>query len=164
MDIVNAEFHRLSELPITSFFGAVGVYVLWTKDAAARPSYIGEGSLLDRINDHIGEWLGRTGDGYAAVLGYNTERPSKFDAEVVEGTLLEAARRLNRLPARNRQGPRTRAQWSRGQRGHSTIRVNIWGWHPLRWGARLSETAVFNWRWDDYEGWYLDDTFPWRSR
>src|SRR5262245_38155773 len=103
MYVVDAVFHRLSDLSITDLFGAVGVYVLWTRDAYARPSYIGEGDLLSRINDHVHGWLGRSGEGYVAVLGYTSERPSKFDAEVVEGTLLESAARLGRLPARNQQ-------------------------------------------------------------
>jgi hypothetical protein len=164
MNVVEARFERLSDVPLADIFGAVGVYVLWTKDAVARPSYIGEGNLLRRLNEHVHDWLGRTGDGYVAILGYTSERPSKFDAEVVEGTLLEAADRLGRFPIRNEQGPRMRALWSRGQRGHNTIRVKIRGWHPLLRNARIQQDAVFNWRWDDYRGWALDDRLPWRSR
>lgn len=163
MMVVDAHFERLSEVSITSLLGSVGTYVIWTPDAVARPSYIGEGDILARILDHAGDRFGRNLDGYVAALGYSTERQAKFDSELVEGTLLDAADLLGRFPAHNQQGPRVRALWSRLARGHRTIRVNISGWHPLRWNSRLENTSQFNWRYDEREQcWQLDDRLPWR--
>ena len=160
---IRAHFENLEDLSVQELFGAMGVYVLWTADQWSRPSYIGEGNLFRRINDHHDEWLGRKGGGVAAILGYTTERRAKLDAETIEATLLRATSMLGMAPPKNSQGAKEGAIYQRGG-GHQVIRVNITGAHPLHWGNKLSGRSEFNWRWSDLEGWQLDSRLPWRSR
>ena len=49
MITLTAEFVRFADLHLRSLFGMVGVYVLWDSRAIARPTYIGEGNVLKRL-------------------------------------------------------------------------------------------------------------------
>jgi hypothetical protein len=67
MHVIDACFRRLSEISIPDLLGEIGVYVLWSGRAKARPSYIGEGNVLSRLVNHH-DRFSKPFDGFAAVL------------------------------------------------------------------------------------------------
>src|SRR5215510_16115796 len=89
MEIVRAEFFRLDEVPLSSLIGAVGVYVIWDGKAQSRPTYVGEGTILERVGQHASRFT-RPFDGYLAVLGdWSANRP-KREAEILEACCLQS--------------------------------------------------------------------------
>lgn len=84
MHVINAHFESLHVLPVSALFGAIGVYVIWSARADARPSYMGEGKLIRRfVNEHV-ERFGTNMSGYVAILTDRTAKQLKSDAEIVE--------------------------------------------------------------------------------
>src|SRR2546430_10167294 len=120
MEIVRAEFFRLDEVPLSSLIGAVGVYVIWDGKAQSRPTYIGEGTILERVGQHASRFT-RPFDGYLAVLGdWSAKRP-KREAEILEAVLLAVASGTNSLPTKNR-APGKMREIDRIFRSHGTLR------------------------------------------
>jgi len=129
MEIVRAEFFRLDEVPLSSLIGAVGVYVIWDGKAQSRPTYIGEGSILERVGQHASRFT-RPFDGYLAVLGdWSAKRP-KREAEILEAVLLAVASDTDRLPTQNR-APGKMREIDRIFRSHGTLRIGVTGYDPL---------------------------------
>jgi len=160
MYVINAKFARLADVSLQEVLGCIGVYVLWRPAADVRPSYLGQGVLLKRIWDHT-KRFGSDIEGYIAAMKEGGESRRKTDAEIVEHTLLEAGRRIDQVPLHNEAGGSLAAVFKRGAAGHQTIRVNVLGYHPLRWNMVLSHATSLVWRWDDFGGWDLEDV-PWR--
>lgn len=104
--------------------------MLWTANAKVRPTYIGEGYLLDRFSRHVP----RFGDGLIgslAILGYDETWRLKEEAQIVEHLLLYVADLVDRKPARN-TSPGIRAGVRKVFRQHGVLRVRIDGVDPLR--------------------------------
>jgi len=129
MEIVRAEFFRLDEVPLSSVIGAVGVYVIWDGKAQSRPTYIGEGTILERVGQHASRFT-RPFDGYLAMLGdWSTKQP-KREAEILEAVLLAVASDTDRLPTQNR-APGKMREINRIFRSHGTLRIGVTGYDPL---------------------------------
>lgn len=123
MKTIDVTFESLEELPVARLFGAVGVYVLWAPNAGDRPTYIGEGTVLQRINDHVA-WL------TSGVTGIVASLHSKREAEIVEAVLLWTGDAINRRPSQNTSD----GKWRRIDRlmdRHTTLRLNVRGSHPF---------------------------------
>ncbi len=100
-----------------------GVYVLWASAAGDRPTYLGEGVVLSRLNKHM-EWL------KSGVTGIVAKLDSKRDAEITEATLLWAAQKINRWLSQNK----SEGKWKRVDtllERHTSLRVNVRGRHPF---------------------------------
>jgi hypothetical protein len=76
MRTIDVRFKSLEELPIAELFGVYGVYVLWAPTARDCPTYLGEGIVLSRLNEHV-KWLKSGVTGIAATVD------SKREAEAV---------------------------------------------------------------------------------
>jgi hypothetical protein len=134
--VIPATFERLQDVSVDRLFGATGVYVLWTANAKARPTYIGEGYLLDRFGCHVP----RFGDGLIgslAILGYDETWRLKEHAQIVEHLLLGVADSVDRKPAQNKS-PGINAGVQKVFRRHGVLRVRIEGVDPLRDPTRPS--------------------------
>jgi hypothetical protein len=133
MHIIEATFQSLDELPVAALFGATGVYVLWSAKANKKPSYLGEGLLIQRLaNEHI-ERFGTSACGYAAIMEANTDKRRKADAEIVETTLLQIADKIGLFPTHNKAWGKAKGIVKHFSAGHNVIRINVRGFMPLRW-------------------------------
>lgn len=162
MEIINAKFRNLYDVSFGECLKEIGVYVLWSGHAQRRPTYLGEGHIVDRVATHMKSSdkpfsSSSTLDGCVAIMDDGSEQKRKGDAEIIECTLLRAAEYLDLVPTHNSASGKRASLHRRGSR-HETIRVNITGIHPLR-NTKLNGTARLTWRWED--GWELVE-IPWR--
>ncbi len=136
MRIVRATFQRLSDVSVTDLIGAVGVYVIWDGKARARPTYIGEGTILQRLAQHA-ERFAWPFDGYVAITGDIGTVTAKHEAEILKTVLLAVAADTDRLPNNNKAPGDTRAI-GKIFRSHNTLRIRVSGYDPLGipWQAR----------------------------
>ena len=102
MDFYSVEFQPFSEIHITNLLGKVGVYILWDNRAHNRPTYIGEGVILERFCKHR-ETFGSDFDGYIGVVGDSTKKYNKDHGELIEAILLWISERIGKFPTRNKQ-------------------------------------------------------------
>ncbi len=166
MYVIDAEFIDIWEVSLATCLSEIGVYSLWSDGAAhSRPSYIGQGNVVERISAHMRDdekpfWNQSSIAGSIALLtgGPNTQR--KADALVLELTLLEAAERLGVPPRHNRASGNRAALYRRGE-SHQTIRINVRGRHPLRVGVALPKAVRLTWA-ERNGGWELE-RLPWNS-
>ena len=168
MYVINVKFRDVFEVSLGECLDEIGVYVLWSDGAHAKPSYLGEGNLVARIGTHMqdeGKPFHHTKGlaGVAAILAPDrTIVRRKCDAQIVEYTLLWVAEMIGVPPLHNRSKGRFAAVAKRADQ-HDTIRINVTGRHPLRLGTTLSQAARLTWRWSPSDGeddWELE--FPWR--
>src|SRR4051794_12210814 len=104
MYTIRADFQRFGDIHIGDLFGQTGIYVLWDAKAKARPTYIGEGSILKRLADHARRDARRFAqpiDGYIAVVSGSSRGIHKSESLAVERLLLDVARETDRLPSIN---------------------------------------------------------------
>ena len=163
MHTINAEFERLDEMPVTRLFGAIGVYVLWSRRADVRPSYLGEGKLIDRFSrEHIERFGART-SGYAAIMSEGSEKQRKANAEILETILLQIGAQIDQRPANNDSDGKRKGIRLLWEDWHNVIKINVTGWHPLRWESRLRGRVEIKARLDhDDEGLHVVTVHPWR--
>lgn len=136
MHVIDAQFERLTDIPVGFLFGCMGTYVLWDSQAKARPSYVGEGNILKRLVQHV-ERFAAPLDGYVAPLHEPSWQRAKAHAEIVEALLLHVAYETDRGPSTNVASGKLRAL-DAIFRSHGTLRVNVRGFDPLLppWAAR----------------------------
>jgi hypothetical protein len=127
--IVTAEFLRLTTVPVPALVGAVGVYCIWDGRARAKPTYIGEGTILTRLSQHAGRFSWPF-DGYVAITGDWSQAKAKSEAEILEAVLLYVAADTDRLPTQNRAPGKTTGI-RRTFKRHGVLRINIKGLDPL---------------------------------
>ena len=167
MHVIHADFECLETMPVTALFGAIGVYVLWSRRADVRPSYIGEGNLIARFaSEHIGRFGDRM-SGYAAIMDASTERRCKSDAEILETILLEIGAEIGQCPVQNDSRGKRKGIRKHYDDGHNVIRLNLTGYHPLRWESKLRGRTEITARlaWDsDEDQLGIDVSHPWRRR
>jgi hypothetical protein len=132
MHIITVKFRRLSDLTIPDLLGEIGVYVLWDGHAKARPTYIGEGNVLQRLVRHESRFA-KPLDGFAAILTNSTRtwQRAKADGTIVEALLLRVASDTDRRPAVNVAPGQLRALDDILGR-HGTVRIHVRGCDPLR--------------------------------
>ncbi len=129
MESISVTFNRLPDLTFEGLCYAVGVYVLWAGKSLARPTYIGEGDIMDRLGKHRRRFP-RPMDGYVAILGDGEARTTKRHGEVVEAVLLAIAERVDRYPTRNKKGGKLR-YLNRFFAAHATVKLVFDGYDPL---------------------------------
>src|SRR5438132_6724667 len=100
MRVIKASFQRIVETILPDLIEAVGVYVIWDGQARARPTYLGEGTILKRLAEHSTRFA-LPFDGYIAILGDLSSRTAKRESEIVEALLLSVAYETDRLPFHN---------------------------------------------------------------
>jgi len=132
MHVINVEFRRMTDWSIPELLGEMGVYVLWDGYAKRRPTYVGEGKILERLLSHHGRWRPPF-DGYAAVLSEKGRSPqrAKADGTIVEAMLLEVAASTDRMPSVNVARGQLRSLIEVFKR-HGTVRINVRGLDPLQ--------------------------------
>lgn len=132
MHVIHAHFERLSDISVPILLGEIGVYVLWSGMAKARPSYIGEGNILNRLVTHHDRFA-KPFDGFASVLSHEdiTWQRAKADATIVEAMLLAVAKDTDRTPSTNVASGKLR-DLDDILRSHGTVRINVTGLDPLR--------------------------------
>jgi hypothetical protein len=144
MHIINAHFESLDVMPVTALFGAIGVYVLWSARAEVRASYMGEGVLIERFARHI-ERFGKTTSGYAAIMSdERSDSHRKSDAAILETILLHIGGLIDQRPVHNDADGRTNGLVDHYNAGHKVVRINVTGYHPLRWGTKLQVRTPLN--------------------
>ena len=129
MKTLGAEFVRLQEFSICDLIGAVGVYVIWDGKARARPSYIGEGVILERFSKHAGRFPWPF-DGYVAITGTKDSGEAKRDAMVLEAVLLSVSHDTDRFPNHNESFGKT-THVVKILRSHNLLRIRVTGLDPL---------------------------------
>jgi hypothetical protein len=104
MYTIRADFQRFGDFHLGDLFGQTGVYVLWDAQAKARPTYIGEGTILKRLSDHAKRDARRFAhpiDGYIAIVSGSSRDIHKTESLAVERLLLDVARETDRRPSIN---------------------------------------------------------------
>src|SRR5438445_8388965 len=129
MRVIRVSFDRISEITLPDLIEAVGVYVIWDGQARARPTYIGEGTILKRLADHSSRFA-KPFDGYIAILGDKSSTTAKHEAEIVEALLLAVAEATDRLPPHN-VAPGKAHRIAKGFRSRGVLRVSVAGYDPL---------------------------------
>lgn len=157
MRTLNITFESLEHLPAARLFGTTGVYVLWSPNAGHRPTYLGEGDLLSRINRHV-EWLTAGVTGIIAILD------SKEEAELAEAALLWVAEDINRWPSRNSVHGKLKRIHTFMLK-HSSLRLNVRNRnpfvHPDSKYSYIGQRAQIS-IWNASDGYKLDH--PWNAR
>src|SRR5689334_11829001 len=123
---LNAHFRSFDEISLSDLFRSVGVYVIWDARQIARPSYIGEGRILNRFAVEHASRFSAPINGYAAVLGDTSRQSDKLDAVALEGVLLFVGEITDCFPTVNAATPSTKAL-NRLVRRHGTLRFAISG-------------------------------------
>jgi hypothetical protein len=162
---IDAQFLGLDEIPFLEMMYATGVYVLWTRDALARPSYIGEGDVLARILHHRNEkpWGESVTEGVVAIMTSDNPKQRKHDAEVLEAMLLEAAEQIDCSPTYNTHPGKFKRVFARLGGFDKSIRARITGAHPFKRATSLREPAFLHARWMlEIQDYFLEQ--PWRMR
>jgi len=129
MKAVDVEFVRLSDVSLEDLLGATGVYAVWSGKARVRPTYIGEGVILERVAAHVKEfaWPLR---GVLAIPQAKTWREQKEKSEIAEALLLAVAKEVDLFPTRNkRYGNEKKVK--KALRKHNVLRLNVKGYDPL---------------------------------
>ena len=166
MDIINTNFIRLNQVSVEELINKKGVYVLWSYDAWTKPSYVGEGMVLERIISHVKSSDKPFNKGMGGIVTlFDNDHPAraKRNGEIVELTLLRVASVLGVSPRHNNSSGKSISIFKRGE-NHNTVRINFSGWHPLWWGVKINRTARITWKYiDDYDGWQITE-MPWRRR
>lgn len=99
---IRASFQRMHDVSLVRAYDETGVYVLWSSQANARPSYIGEGEILKRFVEHLSKpWATRPLDGLIAIIDEGTARERKWKAEAIELLLLKVSEDVGRSPTHN---------------------------------------------------------------
>ena len=132
---INLHFIRLSEVSLADIYDEIGVYVLWSGKAKVVPSYIGEGKVLQRFNEHTKKsWAARPIDGVIALI--ETKTRQKPYAELAEAILLDVATNINRAPKHNGNQGKPAAAMKKSLKHQNpnirTIRLVCSGRDPLR--------------------------------
>lgn len=128
MHSVNVEFARFDDVSFGYVVKGVGVYVLWTDQARAKPSYIGKGDILNRLSQHDDRFA--SVDGYVGIIGGKDRKADDDDSYIVEALLLETAARADRWPPRNNKD----GHWTKVERAfrlHGMVRVAVRGCDPF---------------------------------
>ncbi|MDE0085553.1 MAG: hypothetical protein OXU23_07570 [Candidatus Poribacteria bacterium] len=162
MYIIRIKFDRLRDVRITDLIEAVGVYVIWDGRAKSRPSYIGEGRILRRFSEHANRFA-KPFDGYIGILGDDSTRTTKQEAEIVEALLIHVAEEVDRAPSANK-APGKFTGLTRIFRSHGHLRIRVSGYDPLSIPGqtrRLSTSKVIELKLTDY-GVLVNHT--WRKR
>ena len=163
---IDAEFIRFEDIAFGEILGTTGVYVLWTRTAAAKPSYIGEGDIVERVQSHRQqkEWGSNIQTGFVAVMRSDNPKQRKHDAEVVEAMLLDTAEDIGSFPTYNVHPGKFSRVFDRLGGSDRTVRVRVSGWHPLREASPIRGSVLLHARLFDGEegsGWDLEH--PWRA-
>lgn len=132
---IKLHFIRLSEISLADIYDEIGVYVLWSGKAKVVPSYIGEGNVLQRFNEHTKKsWAARPIDGVIALIEPSTR--SKAYAELAESALLQVGGKIKRAPKHNGNIGKPNAALEKSLKYQNpnirTIRLVFSGRDPLR--------------------------------
>lgn len=155
----------MADYGVADLAGAVGVYVIWAGRSIARPTYIGEGTILKRLGDHVGRFP-QPWDGFIAVTGDVGQPTAKRVAEIVEALLLEVADRVDRYPTEN-SAPGRMSRINSIFRSHGVLRVWVKGYDPLGipWqGGRLKQAKLIRLEDLDRAGMFIAVQHTWRTR
>lgn len=131
MHTIYAVFQRFRDVDLAQLIGAVGVYVIWDATAKASPTYIGEGTILKRFNDHVrrdGRRFTHPWNGYVAVVSGSTRGVHKSESLAIERLLLDVARDTDREPINSHPGA---ASVVRRLCRNDMLRVAVRGYDPL---------------------------------
>lgn len=163
---IDIMFEPLEEMPVAALFGAVGLYTVWASGATHRPTYLGEGIILDRISRHVKRWRSDM-LGAAAILTDESidRRGAKPRGTIAEAFLLELGELLDRKPLQNDAPGHTQRLYDAVEI-HNVVRLNVRGlnpfMHPSEPRARLSQRAECSVRLDR-NGFFLFES-PWNAR
>jgi hypothetical protein len=129
MKVINAEFKRLCDMALDRLPGAIGVYVLWSSKSWVRPTYLGEGLILERFAAHAGKFPIPL-EGTISILDNGTQKAIKTNAEIVEALLLYIAEEIDRFPSQNKNVGK-HGQIEKVFTSHGVLRIRITGYDPL---------------------------------
>ena len=108
MHSVKVDFIRFLDISLFDALGSIGTYVIWDQNSDYIPCYIGQGSIVNRLNSHNTRFTPPL-NGYIAVFGHDDDKHAsafKLDAELLESALLEIAKQTQRLSTNNIQDAR----------------------------------------------------------
>jgi hypothetical protein len=108
MHSIKTEFIRFSDISLFDSLGSIGTYVIWDQDSDNIPCYIGQGSIVNRLNSHNSRFTAPL-NGYIALFGHDDDKNAaafKLNAELLESALLEIAKQTQRLSKNNVQDAR----------------------------------------------------------
>jgi hypothetical protein len=142
--IINLTFTPFNRTPFSILFRAIGVYVIWDGRQKIRPSYIGEGNILERFAKEHTRRFSRPIEGYVAVLGDISNRSHKPDARISERLLLEVGKIIDRYPTVNISEGFLKPIRDVFE-NHGVLKVNVNGFDPFfaPWSPRPLNTKKF---------------------
>jgi hypothetical protein len=144
MHIINLKFFRFDKTPFSILFRAIGVYVIWDSRQIIRPSYIGEGNILERFAKEHTRRFSRPIDGYVAIWGDISNRSHKPDVRISERLLLKVAELIDRYPTVNK-APGFLKPIRDVFENHGVLKINATGYDPFfrPWSPHPLNTKKF---------------------
>ena len=132
MYTIYANFQRFRDVDLAALIGAIGVYVIWDARAKARPTYIGEGNILQRFADHVSHDNHRFAhpwNGYVAIIADSTHKVHKSESTIIERLLLDVAKDTDRKPKVNTHPGHLNKVLSLSDQ--EMLRIAVSGYDPL---------------------------------
>lgn len=132
MEVIRAEFLRFQDW---SFYDSVngenqtGVYVIWDSLNKAKPTYIGQGNVLQRIASHHIQFY-KPINGYIAFF-IGTKSITKDSSEIIEAALLEISKEVDRYPTQNQATGNLKCVLKKFDK-HRKIKIYIKGYDPFQ--------------------------------
>lgn len=126
---INVTFQRLDEISVSDALGMVGVYVLWDNRSTARPTYIGQGNVINRLSEHAGRFALPI-LGYAAFIEKQSPKKTKLRLLAIETLLLYVGASTDRYPNNNASQGSYGRLWD-ALEDHSTLRLSVRGYDPF---------------------------------
>jgi hypothetical protein len=144
MHIINLTFTRFNGTPFSILFRAIGVYIIWDGRQRIRPSYIGEGNILERFATEHTKRFSRPIDRYVAILGDISDSSHKPNARISETLLLEVAKDIDREPTVNVAKGHVKPI-GKVFENHGVLKVSVSGFDPFfpPWSPRLLNIKKF---------------------
>ena len=121
---IKLNFRPFNKITHEEILGSYGVYILWDSTAKVKPTYIGEGYLIDRLSEHYKDR--RSFKGLIAIT------KDKKDAEIAEAIILLVAEQINRSPSQNIKAGKLFSHVNNIFREHGKLKITISGRHPFK--------------------------------
>lgn len=131
MEVIEAHFLRFKDWSLYDLLNGEnqkGVYIIWDSSNKAKPSYIGQGKVIDRMAKHNEKYFHPI-DGYLALFTGN--KSTKHDVEIIETALLIIGDEVDRHPTQN-SAAGNRKRIIKKFMNHGKIKIRVSGYDPFQ--------------------------------
>ncbi|HMV45068.1 MAG TPA: hypothetical protein PKL30_25040 [Leptospiraceae bacterium] len=142
MKIIDLHFLKFKDIDLQLLMSSedVGLYTIWDSRAKVKPSYIGQGNIIQRFAVHKKKYSFPI-DGYIAL--YEKSKTTKKDMEIAEAILLGFSELVDRFPSNNiSSGAENFLRESVSK--NNKLRLNMHNYNPFEHPKRSSEIVSKN--------------------